>query len=930
MGGRTHAWVGAWLALICLAGCGEEGIHVPPPIPEIPADIEFGEDGAILLPMGALLGEPCGGVEVCRPGLICDPGEGICIAPGDKDLDSLCIISAECLPGLVCSPVGLCALEGEGEQGSPCQTYEDCGANLFCNYISLAGICSETGDSDITEPCEDTGDCMSGLVCDLSVARCVQPVNILESYALTRICEKDEGPPRVFFEIPDTSQLGSACLHGVPIGCNCVTGAQGYSCPEEDGSLGECTCGAPCADDGTYEFYRLPFPNDIRMSEGRLDLGGHPRNCSNLTGFDPAAALIDAIEDDVSAFSTTAPIFFRFSRAIDLNTVVLASDTEEAPPTDTVVLVDIDPDSPAYGKRMELAWAARTGKGSGGRYICDNWLTIRPLWVRPLRPGNLYAAMALKGLQDSEGNAMISDGDFTKMLSAQQPVDPIKKQAWSVYAPLRSFALDTSVPLPIEATRILAAAVFTTGDAGEPTRAIRDAMGTTPSPSASQWTLCEEGVVSPCDDGLTGADHVRGCFASSETHHELHARITVPLFQAGSAPHLHASDGGQLAFNSAGKPVVQGSASVCVSLTIPKTNLAPADGWPAVIYGPPLGGTFRSSVVDGIAASMSALQEGGVLASAAVLTMEQVGHGPRRCGASNVCPPDTPGPEWLAFNLQNPRGTRGMALQATADFYQLERLVLDLALGASESPTGESIGLDPTKLWFMGHSQGASTGVLAFSQSLVTRGGVLGGLGGGVTKSLLDRTSPAPLGDALGVLYGDLQGDGASDVGEVHPVMGLLQHYFLATDPLGIADQLFFRVPEGNLSKHVLLQWGLGDTFAPDSTIQSLGGAMRASLAFPYEEKFPGVGVEQTPIVGNWGGVTGVIADYIPDEYDGHLVFFLHPGARHQANHFIGTGVCSAYASAEFCAQCAGQVSDHCICCHPAAQQSIPSVVSIP
>jgi len=90
------------------------------------------------------------------------------------------------------------------------------------------------------------------------------------------------------------------------------------------------------------------------------------------------------------------------------------------------------------------------------------------------------------------------------------------------------------------------------------------------------------------------------------------------------------------------------------------------------------------------------------------------------------------------------------------------------------------------------------------------------------------------------------------------------------------------------------------------------------------------VGVEQTPIVGNWGGVTGVIADYIPDEYDGHLVFFLHPGARHQANHFIGTGVCSAYASAEFCAQCAGQVSDHCICCHPAAQQSIPSVVSIP
>jgi len=271
-----------------------------------------------------------------------------------------------------------------------------------------------------------------------------------------------------------------------------------------------------------------------------------------------------------------------------------------------------------------------------------------------------------------------------------------------------------------------------------------------------------------------------------------------------------------------------------------------------------------------------------------------------------------------------------MALQATADFYQLERMVADFELAASDSPTGEAVALDADRLWFMGHSHGASGGALALSQSLVTRGGVFGGLGGGVTKSLLERTSPAPVADALGVLFGDLQSDGASDVGEVHPMMGLLQHYHHGTDPLGVADQLFFRPHEGIPAKHVLLLWGLGDTFAPDSTIQSLGGAMRASLAFPYEEKFPGVGVEQTPITGNWGGTTGVIADYIPDEYDGHLVFFLHPGARHQANHFIGTGVCSAYASDEFCAQCAGLVSDSCACCQPAAQQSIPSVVSIP
>ena len=69
-----------------------------------------------------------------------------------------------------------------------------------------------------------------------------------------------------------------------------------------------------------------------------------------------------------------------------------------------------------------------------------------------------------------------------------------------------------------------------------------------------------------------------------------------------------------------------------------------------------------------------------------------------------------------------------MALQATADFYQLERLIADLAVEAGDSPTGEAIDLDPARIWFMGHSQGASAGLLSLSQSLVTRGGVIGGL----------------------------------------------------------------------------------------------------------------------------------------------------------------------------------------------------------
>jgi hypothetical protein len=56
------------------------------------------------------------------------------------------------------------------------------------------------------------------------------------------------------------------------------------------------------------------------------------------------------------------------------------------------------------------------------------------------------------------------------------------------------------------------AAVFTTEAVEQPLAAILAAITAAPAPALSPLVHCgDPGAVSPCDDGLTGANHVRGC-----------------------------------------------------------------------------------------------------------------------------------------------------------------------------------------------------------------------------------------------------------------------------------------------------------------------------------------------------------------------------------------------------------------------------------
>ncbi len=88
--------------------------------------------------------------------------------------------------------------------------------------------------------------------------------------------------------------------------------------------------------DGAEEldFFRLPFPNDVRLTSSGVDLEGFPTPGPGLVGVDLVAKYVDAIEANDSGFGAYPTTFFRFSGELDIDSL-----REE----DSVQLVDITP-----------------------------------------------------------------------------------------------------------------------------------------------------------------------------------------------------------------------------------------------------------------------------------------------------------------------------------------------------------------------------------------------------------------------------------------------------------------------------------------------------------------------------------------------------------------------------------------------------------
>jgi predicted esterase len=758
----------------------------------------------------------------------CAPDDRTCLSGGSLRSDQVCLRTGDCAQGLSCQS-GICAYAGTTKRAGKCTVTAECAKGLYCG-IDLQ--CKPINDNPQPEngPCASSAECEKGLVCDIDIAKLFKegPFGLIPEDCRAKLPDDDtpevcklprQCTKRGRLELGVACKKQSDCLAGLFCGRNPLDATSGDVCVGGVALRAEPVSashwdGVRCSEDAktpvayfevpragaSKDFYRLPFPNDVRRRDGGIDLSDHPRPPADALP-ETAARFIEAA-GSVDGFATNPVVYFRFSQAIDAGNLSL----------NTVRIVDITKGSPEYGQKASIAWGPAERQS---HYICPHWLALhRPLGL-PLRPGTTYAALISTAIHSKSGAAFDRSSDFEVMLDAQQPKDPDLAQAWDAYAPLRAYVASASPDFPND--QLLNAAVFTTERATELVPKLRAAVEADRAPAVSDLTLCAAGTKSPCEDA-TG----RGaCHAENSDFAEIHGHIALPMFQSGTAPYEKPQDGGEIALAANGNPELQDHAKVCFALSVPKSN-PPAAGYPLLIVAHGTGGAFS----DPMGGDDTAKWAAHAATPSAVLSIDLPVHGSRR-GAS------TRPPEDLFFNFQNPAAARGNALQGSADLMSLT-LLAAVGIPQAGSPTSKAITFDPTRVVLYGHSQGATHAALMLAYESRVRAAVLSGMGGHVATSLQLEQKPVDIGSVLPFALFDADDKGDLVGGDVNPVLALIQGYFEAADPINYARLLYQEpvasAPDGH---DVFMTYGLFDNYCPEKTQEAYALAGGLSAATP-------------------------------------------------------------------------------------------------
>lgn len=771
---------------------------------------------------GAGVGEACSEAKACRSGLKCTAG--VCELGRSVPTGGSCVIAGECQDGNQCI-AGRCTPSGEAAAGEGCQTDADCQSGLRCAIVGFGTQCGAEGTGDLGASCDVSGDCYAGLSCQAGSCAKPLPGDLgfgLPSFPGVQCSIGSSNPVRAYFEVPGAT---------------------------------------PAGDEG--DFFRLPFPNDVRRKGGKLDLSGFPTPGDDLIGFDPVQLYVDAIERDETGWGAYPTVIFRFSGPIDFK------QWQEASP---VAWVDVTPGAPEYGLSAGLNWFASEGRSN---FVCANWFGIRRPRGRPLQPGHVYAVyMTTDGLA-KDGAAIERSPHLADLLKDAAPGDATLAAAHASFAPFRDYLSDQG----IATSTILNASVITVGPHRDTMAALAAAVEAAPVPTASGWVKCGGGATSPCPQ----ADGDRACGDGTGAFDEYHALVKLPIFQRGDAP--YETEGGDVDTSAAVR-----TEDVCMALTVPKDTM-PAEGWPLAIFAHGTGGSFRSHVRDDVAGVLSDVTTSAGAAKLAVLGIDQVQHGPRR-GDSTKSPND------LFFNFANPRAARGNPLQGAVDQLALGRFAAALDVTAATTG-GDAIKVNPSAIVLFGHSQGATHGSLALPYSSEIRAAVLSGNGASLMDALLTKTEPVNIAAAVPFVLADFDSKGKLNGGDKHPALSLVQHWIDPADPLNYAA-IAGRFPEmGAVPKSIFQTYGLGDTFSPPATLATYAIAAELDLAAhdsSVGNEADAIGGKMplsTPVAGNatvsGSTITLAVRQYGPPAgRDGHFVAFDVATANADVARFLG------------------------------------------
>ena len=639
----------------------------------------------------------------------------------------------------------------------------------------------------------------------------------------------------------------------------------GAACSDDDGGIGDPDAAVADPDAAVVlvdpvvrftlapgnDFFSQPWPSDLRLtSEGKLDLTGFPE------GEVLVQRVIDTAAAECTGFAMGGTIYFSFNTAVDP-----ASLPGEGGPTleagASVYLVNVDTTSEAYGERTPLWIKLETDES---RFIAANWLGLLPFPGFPLRPGTTYAAVITNRVLSADRRPMGRDADFAAIMGTSDAT-PAVVAARGVYQPLLDYLADQS----LAAQEVVGAAVFTTHTVTEVVRRAREVIAGLDVPTITGLGVTvQDGVIELYD-----------------------ATYLAPIFQQGEAPYRH--DGGQIEVDALGDPVLARMEELRVAISVP-VGIMPATGWPVVIYRHGTGGDYKTFYENGTADRIANAKDidRNVISQMAVVSIDGVVHGPRAAGSTAMV-------EELFYNFGNPLAGRDNSRQEAIDNFQLVRLVSAIDVAAAPE-TGSPIKFDPDRIYYLGHSQGGITGALFVPHEPHLAGAVLSGTGAHLLLTLLRKETEFSIGTLLELALND--GD-YGPVDEMHPALNVLQTFIEPADPLGYVRTYLHEPPGGIRPLNLMLTYGVGDTFTPNLTTETLAVAAGISPAgtvtVPYAslELAGAVTPLSIPVCDNYTGATGtssaVVVQYEPWGYDGHFVVFNNPVAWRQAAGFLAT-----------------------------------------